>query len=243
MSRKLSILGVVMLIALMSVTIVAVAFAAQEEGGLGQEKVTLCHKGHTITVGASAADVHRDHGDTDGACPDGAETPEPPEDMAASEDQYGLGQEKVTLCHKGHMITVGAPAVDAHLNHGDILDLCPTEDTDGTGDEVVGDAGDNVPDGSLRGVDLYGNSAANVLRGGPKANFLQGGRGPDRMFGYVGRDYIDGVDGIGGNDELDGGWGVDHCVGDEGDTFVNCDGNVVEVPVPPGTSGLETAGH
>jgi hypothetical protein len=33
-----------------------------------------------------------------------------------------------------------------------------------------------------------------------------------------------------GNDELDGGRGIDHCAGDEGDTFRYCDGNVVEVP-------------
>jgi hypothetical protein len=33
-----------------------------------------------------------------------------------------------------------------------------------------------------------------------------------------------------GNDGLDDGRGIDHCVGDEGDTFRYCDGNVVEVP-------------
>jgi len=68
-----------------------------------------------------------------------------------------------------------------------------------------------------------------------------------RMFGYVEsyveKDYIDGVDGIAGNDELDGGWGIEHCVGDEGDTFVNCDGNVVEVPVSPGASAPKEAGN
>ena len=109
--------------------------------------------------------------------------------------------------------------------------------------EIISRVPNDLTAGSLRGEDLYGDSAADTLRGGPHADFVQGGRGPDRMFGYVEKDYIDGVDGIAGNDELDGGWGIDHCVGDEGDTFVNCDGNVVEVPVPPGTSGLETAGH
>ena len=33
--------------------------------------------------------------------------------------------EKVTICHKGKTITVGAPAVDAHLRHGDTLGPCP----------------------------------------------------------------------------------------------------------------------
>ena len=37
----------------------------------------------------------------------------------------GRGQKKITLCHKGkHTITVGAPAKDAHLRHGDSLGDC-----------------------------------------------------------------------------------------------------------------------
>jgi hypothetical protein len=36
----------------------------------------------------------------------------------------GKGQTKVALCHKGHTITVGAPAVRAHLRHGDKLGSC-----------------------------------------------------------------------------------------------------------------------
>ena len=36
--------------------------------------------------------------------------------------QYG--QPKVTLCHKGKTITVGAPAARAHLRHGDRLGPC-----------------------------------------------------------------------------------------------------------------------
>ncbi len=35
----------------------------------GQPKVTICHKGNTITIGAPAVDAHqRNHGDTVGAC-------------------------------------------------------------------------------------------------------------------------------------------------------------------------------
>jgi hypothetical protein len=41
------------------------------------------------------------------------------------EAEGGGGQPKVTLCHKGkNTITVGAPAVEAHLAHGDNLDAC-----------------------------------------------------------------------------------------------------------------------
>jgi Prealbumin-like fold domain len=36
----------------------------------------------------------------------------------------GKGRAKVTLCHKGHTIRVGAPAVPAHLRHGDTLGHC-----------------------------------------------------------------------------------------------------------------------
>jgi len=36
----------------------------------------------------------------------------------------GKGREKVTLCHKGHMIRVARPAVAAHLRHGDSLGQC-----------------------------------------------------------------------------------------------------------------------
>jgi hypothetical protein len=35
----------------------------------GKTKVTLCHKGKTITVGSPAVKAHRAHGDTLGACP------------------------------------------------------------------------------------------------------------------------------------------------------------------------------
>lgn len=47
-----------------------------------------------------------------------------------SSSQYGpagkqYGKTKVTLCHKGKTITVGAPAARAHLRHGDTLGACP----------------------------------------------------------------------------------------------------------------------
>jgi len=43
-------------------------FAKIASAGYGEDKVTLCHKGHTITVGAPAAQAHFKHGDTPGAC-------------------------------------------------------------------------------------------------------------------------------------------------------------------------------
>ena len=48
---------------------------------------------------------------------------------AAAGKQYSppgkqYGKTKVTLCHKGKTITVGAPAAKAHLRHGDKLGRC-----------------------------------------------------------------------------------------------------------------------
>ena len=50
--------------------------------GNGQDKVTICHNGNTITIGAPAVDAHvRNHGDTLGACAEGGLGPvEPPLD-------------------------------------------------------------------------------------------------------------------------------------------------------------------
>ena len=48
--------------------------ATTGDGG-DEEKVALCHKGHTITVGAPAQAAHVNHGDTEGACTTDTETP------------------------------------------------------------------------------------------------------------------------------------------------------------------------
>jgi hypothetical protein len=37
----------------------------------------------------------------------------------------GYGEQKVTICHNGHTLTVGAPGANAHLAHGDTLGPCP----------------------------------------------------------------------------------------------------------------------
>jgi hypothetical protein len=48
---------------------------------------------------------------------------------SAAQYQYGpsgkqYGKTKVTLCHKGKTLKVGAPAAKAHLRHGDKLGAC-----------------------------------------------------------------------------------------------------------------------
>jgi hypothetical protein len=49
--------------------------------------------------------------------------------FAKQEEGGGKGQEKVTLCHNGHTITVGEPAKAAHLNHHEDDTLGPCDDT------------------------------------------------------------------------------------------------------------------
>ena len=43
---------------------------------------------------------------------------------SAAQSQYG--HHKVTICHKGHTITIDEDALPAHLRHGDTLGACPT---------------------------------------------------------------------------------------------------------------------
>ena len=61
----------------------------------------------------------------------------------------GTGEEKVELCHKDkNTLTVGFPAVEAHLAHGDSLGACEVDDDDGGDDgDDGGDGGDDTPDG------------------------------------------------------------------------------------------------
>jgi hypothetical protein len=48
------------------------------------------------------------------------------EKSTPSAAQYQYGKAKVSLCHKGKKtISVGGPAVKAHLRHGDTLGRCP----------------------------------------------------------------------------------------------------------------------
>ncbi len=56
----------------------------------------------------------------------------------ATQNGGGAGQEKVTICHKGkNTITVGAPALDAHLRHGDKEGACSTAPETTTDEETT----------------------------------------------------------------------------------------------------------
>ena len=42
------------------------------------------------------------------------------------------GQDKVEVCHNGeNTLSIGAPAVDAHLAHGDTIGACGSDDGGG----------------------------------------------------------------------------------------------------------------
>ena len=213
MSRNVSILSAVTAMVVITLAVVSMALAAKDGGGKGQEKVTLCHKGHTITVGAPAQVAHERHGDTLGAC--GQTT----------------GTTGTTGTTTGTTGTTDTTGTTTGTTNSTGTTTGTTTATSGTTNEL------------LRGADVYGDSASDRLLGTPYADFLQGGRGPDRMLGGPKNDYIDGVDGIAGNDVLDGGQGIDRCVGDKDDTFRYCDGNVVEVPVPSNASAPTKADH
>jgi hypothetical protein len=86
-----------------------------------------------------------------------------------SKDQvpgYARGKDKVTLCHEEHTITVGAPAKDAHLRHGDTEGTCgeeptetpePTESPTPTPTPGPGDINGTVDDSNSRYPRLVGD--------------------------------------------------------------------------------------
>ncbi len=103
------------------------------------ERVTICHKGRTITISSSALNAHLNHGDVEGACDEaetvdsdseGEETPTGEETGSDTEDGGNTGDtndstaSKVTVCHKGREINISSSALEAHLNHGDTLGPC-----------------------------------------------------------------------------------------------------------------------
>ena len=63
--------------ALLFVLPVGAAVAVVTEVGARQERVTICHNDHTITVAAPAVPAHLAHGDTIGACGSGVPTETP----------------------------------------------------------------------------------------------------------------------------------------------------------------------
>ena len=55
---------------------------------------------------------------------------------SAAQDQYG--PQRVTICHKGHTITISRAALPAHLRHDDTVGPCPTGGVAGAGANAGG---------------------------------------------------------------------------------------------------------
>jgi Ca2+-binding RTX toxin-like protein len=209
MSRSISILGAALIMTIVGVTTAVVAYAAQNGAALGTTKVTLCHKGkNTITVGAPAQAAHMRHGDETGAC-DLAQPGAAPTTLETTM----MTAPTTSETEIGEDANLADPATD-------------TTNTEGTNQN------DNTTLGTDSDDDLYGNSRANKLFGRHGHDFLDGGLGPDRMVAGAHSDRVYAADGK-PDDVINGGIGTDYCVGDVGDEFRNCDGNVEKVPLPP----------
>ena len=78
-SRKASILSVMVMMTVTVMATVTVALATPNEGGNGQARVEVCHKGKLITVAEPAVAAHERHGDDPALCENGVTPPEPPD--------------------------------------------------------------------------------------------------------------------------------------------------------------------
>lgn len=64
------------------------------------------------------------------------ESDEDAEEENDEDESLGLGTEKITVCHKGKQeLTIAAPAVDAHIAHGDTVGSCDEDEGDEDEDE------------------------------------------------------------------------------------------------------------
>jgi hypothetical protein len=96
-------------------------------------KVKLCHKGKVITISERAVEAHvKSHGDhvVENGDKENGDPCEPNGDNHNDNGENGNGNgngngdnhRRVTICHKGKVITISARAVDAHEeNHGDYV--------------------------------------------------------------------------------------------------------------------------
>lgn len=67
--------------------------------------------------------------------------------QTAAQDQYQ--PKKVTICHKGHTITISRSALPAHLRHGDTIGPCPAGGVAGAGANLGHNLGATQSRGTL----------------------------------------------------------------------------------------------
>ena len=126
----------------------AYALRSDLSGSTDSKKTFVCHippgniaNAHSIHVGNAAVDAHLAHGDSLGQCAQvlvqdtGTTCQKRHGWLVRKKIQNIVVQEgdswKVTICHlppgnteNGHDISIGASAVRAHLDHGDVLGTC-----------------------------------------------------------------------------------------------------------------------
>ncbi len=120
-----------------------------DDDGETPEKVTICHKGRTITISKSALIAHLNHGDVEGSCDDAEPDDDSDTDTDTDNDTdndddtiNGNGQSKITVCHKGRELRISEAALQMHLNHGDTLGSCDGESDDDSGNDTDPDDDD-----------------------------------------------------------------------------------------------------
>jgi hypothetical protein len=105
-----------------------------------------------------------------------------PEELGNAEDPArGVSRQKVVLCHKGEKtLTVGAPALAAHLRHGDTREACqgevsgPEPAEERIGPEAARDEGGSGSGGRDKVVLCHKNKTLTVGAGAQEAHLRHG---------------------------------------------------------------------
>jgi serine-aspartate repeat-containing protein C/D/E len=88
-------------------------------------------------------------------------------------DEDDDDHEKVTICHKGHSITISVSALEAHLNHGDSEGACVEPDgfeSEGAGDDDGDDDDGDDDENGGNGNNGNGNGNGNGNNGNGNGN-------------------------------------------------------------------------
>ena len=138
----------------------------------------------------------------------------------------------LAACSSADALDASAGAVDGDLAaiaqplaaQAPSPDLCPPGMSVGPVTSFPGSPGDDVVRGTNGGDSLSGGPCNDRIRGRAGDDVLNGGRGDDLISAGPGKDVVD------------GGPGFDICIGDENDTFMNCEVIIVNGVVVLGST-------
>lgn len=88
------------------------------------ERATICHRGRSLTVSATAIADHLDHGDLAGACATGPSSNAQRGGQAGPQTAESIPDGKAAVCHHGRTLVVGEDGFDEHVAHGDSNGPC-----------------------------------------------------------------------------------------------------------------------